>query len=1247
MKILSSLFSSGKDAATGQSEGFSSAANWPYWVAALVLVALLVLLVYMLRKHRKSALVENGDKAEKKEKPKRVPVPRLARVWKGFLREIPWELRRTVKVYQHFVVFGESGSGKSNLIDNQTDWQGHARQFYPSYTTSELLQFYLGSKVLVQEIPSDLLNDTSKQARIGLRKLWKPLFRRKDPTVVIVLNGAMLQAGEQEHLKREAQIIRGKINLLSRIRKKPVKVRVALTHMDQFEGFCEFSEFLTRHNIPLKLQFDSKDDLKDLAVCLQPYEDHLTRALASLPAEQYLKAITFMRQAPRLFQCLSVYLNFLQSPDPLSSEPQITNLCLAAQSESKTRVSNPFATSLTAEELQKHNPLFRHRVAAIALGVAGLVYLGAAFVYEYRLIDERYREMALLEAEPPTKYDQSMHGLFVDPLTNMQRNTMMKFLPEFFPNINQELNRRCVENIRRFYLFPELDRFSVEAGNSGGQSSGTLSEVRNLQKQHSGEIEDAQDKVLYLLALIYSTRDNQLGTLVRENLEQWTDILKLPATLIEDYVNNNTSSDHVNLNVDQYTYRQTKSIADDPHALMVYFVKVSRLYQQPVISRHEFEGLQKETGSFLQVINQLERYDLSTRVSDLLREETPLGITLNLIAREDSQFKQEMLKAFLTFIKGSGIDHPGVGDDLNLAGLKENLKVMLHFKGRDEETQTLFHFIFGGEEFKFSARRWNELLNRSRITFYLQDFIRQNKRNDGLLFFDGGHEFDDLVMNSSNDGRFLFTGHSRVDGRFTQEALEQRVRPMLTELPEFIGDLPIQQTEKDRFSNFLFQEAEAYGRRYAEAFHNYYMEFDIKADSPGALNYILRQLTLPSSPLVDILQSVKDNTLVVPDKNEYLRAIAANLAPFEFSQRLMEDHKGTHPELDKYRALLDQMQFEIRQQQAGAGKVTDATLDSFKNRLSPLGRISLAIFMDEPDSYLNLIRMWIKSVGIPQQWEAVFLAPVWQAYYLGLAEVEREIAGIWDQLHRTDIAPLQNRFPFDASSSKDVSIQSLTRATHPEGPFWEHFNRLLAPMFVKDKGLLRERPSAFDAPRLPQNMLETVNALAGLTRILWDQNGEERPLEFMIRPVSLPTARPDEPVVVLSYLHAGESPVFGFNQQPAWKKIRINWQKECDAAVGVEFAIQDHSKRLQETITVPKTTWSFYHLLKRAADADSLVDDAEPGAPRTLSWMINSPEMPSGGWNPLAGSNKKAESRPLDVRFAMKDDPWELFRLPN
>jgi hypothetical protein len=1267
---------------TGSFRNFLTVENWPYILAAVVVLGVLILAVflvyYFIRKRRKAGMENKpaesdvGTRAVKKA----MPPSSLARIWKDFLKEIPWSIRPNILAYEHFIVFGEAGSGKSALIDNYTDWQGHARQFYPSYTTNPLLQIYLGSKVLIQEIPAALLDDTSDDVRRALLKLWKPLFRRHDPTVVIVLNGAEFQTDEPEYLeylKQKAQVIRGKINLLGNIRKKPIKVRIALTLMDQIEGFSEFSQFLTRNNIPLKLEFHSrtdsgeiseppdlldetktaasrsKTDLKDLSEFLDPYEEHLTRALIALPADQYLKAITFMRQTPKLFQDLSVFIKFLQNPDPLSLEPAVTQFYLTSQAEGEPSVLNPFAPSRTAREIKKIDPYFKHRVAAAAIGCAGLAFLSMAYFHGRSLIFERNRTMARVEAFPPARYDQQMHEIL--PSVYVQQHPLVKVLPDFFPAINSEITHRCMENIRKLYLLPALDRLSADMANKSPVVAGRVITIRGFEQQYRGKIEEAQDKAVYLLALIYATRDNELGKLIRNNSASWSQILNLSKTMIEDYAHNNESSAGVSLAGKNLSFSQSQGAFDDPRRWMVYFTEIGRLYQQSVLSRSEFERLQKETDQFLGIIQQLELYDLTVSLAEMLKKEIPSDVNLDMIAHKESELKQGAIKNFLNFIKNSKIGYPEAVEGSGFTGLFENLKAMLAYKEPQGTGDASFSFSLGGQAFSFNTRQWNDLLNRSRISLLLREFVNRHKNQDGLLFFPSDQEFGDLVMNASNDGRFLFVGHARVDGRFTKEAIEKRLRPMLTELPDLISRLPVAQVDKTYFSNFLFKEIDIYGRRYAQYYRKYYMEFDIKAGSPAALRFVLSQMVLPSSPLREVLVNMMDNTLIDPGKNDYMQAFVRNLAEFDFIRRLMGEQKGTFPELDRYKVLIEQMLADMEDQKESAEKKEkEDSYAQFKTRLSPLGRISFAIFNNEKDSYVNLVKQWLDSVAVPRRWQDIFLAPVWQAYFLGMGEIETEMAKSWQELWQSDIQPLYTKFPFVPSSGDEISVDELRNATSPSGHFWQTYQAMFSPFCREEGHRWRKKNGPYNVPKIPDNMLTTLNAVTQLSSVLWDKEGKERPLELMVRPKPLPAMLSNEPTVALSYLQAGESVVFGFNQKPSWKKIKVNWQSPYWATVGLEFTTKDKPARIKRTIEIPASNWAFYRLLQKAEGPQTAVkpngsDKGGPGSGtangrksgdfKTYQWTIKPPV--------IEGQGRAMASAVFDIQT----DPWTIFKLPR
>jgi hypothetical protein len=759
-------------------------------------------------------------------------------------------------------------------------------------------------------------------------------------------------------------------------------------------------------------------------------------------------------------------------------------------------------------------------------------------------------------------------------------------------------------NIQRLYLLPKLKRLAEE--------------------------DDAQEKTLYLLALIYATKHNELGKLVRENIDRWTHLFDLPRVAIEHYLNNN-EEDYVRSNVsfqdilrplDRLHLDRPKGMTPDQdlRPWVVYFRGIKQSSKAPVLTRKYLQRLQAEADALLQVIRAMDRYDLSVKISELLKRETPLAIRIDWLQRRDSGLRQESLRGFLGFLSEREISYPLV-KDMNIDELLKNIRAMMVLRGTEEKK---FQFSIAGEHFSFTSKKWSELVDNSRITWFLRDFVTQNKWHDGLLFFQTDSGFSDLGMDPPTDGGFFFSGQRQVDGRFTKNAFERQVKPVLLELPEFLKSLRIPEEEKTRFSNFVFNEVTAYAEGYASEFLHYYKRFKVQAESLGELRYVLTQMQMPSSEFQDFLMTMKENTVLdLGDDNPYFRPLALKLRRFSFIQRLMEERKGAYPELDKYKAILAQMKGDLENDAAFAGENEADEASELKQRLSPLGRTSIAIFLNEKDSYLNLVKMWLKSVGGEGQvWQKPFLAPVQEAYDLGLTEVQATVKSVWEDLWQSDVQPLLATFPFSKRAEAVLSPSALEAALHPQqGSFWQSFKRFLAPVCVEKGGVWRKRQFNKRSLQLPRDTLDRVNATAVLTKTLWDEKGVPQPVTFSIKALPLPPRQKQESVVVLSYLRSGKGSVFGFNQQPAWQNLELEWWKDQAAAVGVEFATKKKkSRKSYRAITVPESTWSFYRLLQKA----------EPGEMDVLTWRIKSPEV---------------ENKLLDIQFAVRDDPWAVFQL--
>jgi len=1167
-------------------EKFMNMEYWPYVVGALAIILLVILLVFLIKRRRSKETYKVSPKIEGK----KLAGSDLVKVWKNFLKEVPNEFRRSIMLYKQFIVFGESGSGKSLLIDQGTDWKGQADQFYPSYTLDPLLQIYLGSKVLVQEIPPALLNDTSKQAHQALKKFWKSLFKKREPTVVVVLNGETLRTDPPESLKKLAQVIRGKINILSRIRKRPVKVCIALTHMDQMEGFLEFSNFLDQNNIPLRLEFTSKTDLQDLKTCLEPYEIHWPRALTTLPAKDYLKLISFLKTAPESLSALSIFTKTLQRPDPLSLEPDVVSLSLASHGAEEAHISNPFAVYEKDLKITKFRPLLKHQLAAAAIAVFAIGYLLFGYLYERNMINKLNTAMDSFEKNPPYQYDSVTRQFFVDVISELRYDQMLKFFPDFFPDMEQDIHQRILSNVRRFYLLPRL-------------------------KTVGGE-ENEEEKTLYLLAVIFSTKNNDLGKLALEHKTEWAETLDLSQVLVEDYVKYNLTSKNITVPLNEIVYLTDIPSVYDSQQWKIYFYKIASAVQKPFITHNYLQKLVKNTASFLDIIQKSKSEDLLVNIYRQLKQEPSLSPYLSLYRKDDEdQLSQEPLYETLLYLRQTTF-LPANTAYLNLDEFIEDARVMMNPKDRENK---IFRFNIDTEAFVFNTKKWDELINRSKLTVFMRDFIEQNSWYDGLLFFKQEDEFNNIVMNPTNDGNLFFTGKGIVDGRFTRDAFERDVKPAIAKVPDFLKDLPLDEKEKVALKTFLLREVEAYSTRYFSELKNYYHQFGMKASTLKELFFILDQIQLPFSQFQDFMMTVKDNTILDFGDSPYLRSLALKLEVFNFLNSLMEERKGALPELDKYKNILKQMQEELKSNKPIAPNNETDGFNELNARLSPKGRIALSILRDEDESYLNLLNAWLDSAGISSGWEDLFLDPIRQVYLLALPEMETVIRKEWDGLGGKEIDSIKNKFPFKVNAISEVTVDEFKTAFDPHGEFWTIFNKFLAPFCIKRGSTWKKRESPFSPLKLPPKMLGTINSIITGSRTFWDEKKNPIPLHFLIKPLPLPRIEQGKPVVALSYLKSGKSAVFGFNQRPDWQSFKIEWWENQTATVGIEFKTSLDSSKSYRVITGPESPWSFYHLLRDAKIEDENI----------LIWRFNSPE---------------SKEDIYAVQFEIKPDPWAIFR---
>ena len=247
---------------------------------------------------------------------------RLRNIWSSFLSRLPSAVRVAVPTYPHFVVFGNNAAGKSALIGRKVDWQGQTSQFVPSYTADPLMQVYLGSRTIVQEFSAIVQDATSRGINEALKRLWGHIDVDQIPTVVIALQAPGLSSASPDQLRAQAQLLRGKINILAEACDASPRVRICLTFMDRVRGYTDLARFLNKEQIPLFLEVGA-EPRSDLSTGLAALERHLPRALTTQPLTAFEGMLEFLRTADQLLAPTADFVSALVEGSVVSQRPEV------------------------------------------------------------------------------------------------------------------------------------------------------------------------------------------------------------------------------------------------------------------------------------------------------------------------------------------------------------------------------------------------------------------------------------------------------------------------------------------------------------------------------------------------------------------------------------------------------------------------------------------------------------------------------------------------------------------------------------------------------------------------------------------------------------------------------------------------------------------------------------------------------------------------------------------------------------
>ncbi|MBJ6765249.1 hypothetical protein JGU66_31175 [Myxococcaceae bacterium JPH2] len=476
------------------------------------------------------------------------------------------------------------------------------------------------------------------------------------------------------------------------------------------------------------------------------------------------------------------------------------------------------------------------------------------------------------------------------------------------------------------------------------------------------------------------------------------------------------------------------------------------------------------------------------------------------------------------------------------------------------------------------------------------------------------------------------SGQAPVVGRVLGRSdFESQISPLVDEFTERLAKSKLSREEAVERASFVRGKVEDFARRYGQDLFASYRGYRFHT-SRATLSADLAVLLQPSSNLEAMLRDVSGRASIGPLEGDYYAAMRDAVAPFKPVVQLMTpDKNGNLAELAAYTTLISQLQMELNGVKAATAKPAPAkdaaapapnpTGVQLSELLSPTGRVALAMLLEEDDSYLRRVDAWLDQHGLVGEFRQPFRQPFLVVRSRGRAELERVIAEQWAWQGRRVLEPLVKRYPFNANAQQEVDPSELEILRRKDGTFWQFVTQVLSP-------LLEERGSEWTLRfplktrlQLPARMLTTLSQVGHLSRLLWDDEGNAKPIQMQVRPLPLPPSPAPDNFVTMSFLKCGGAAAFGFNQRPTWADFPLSWVSPQPASIGVELRTPARDGKRYRSMEMSHSSWNCFRLLESATLTEQ----------QNVVWV-------------LPGRGSALAEKVLELSFGLRGEPWAPFR---
>ena len=1165
------------DATAGPGAASSFVGSLPTWAfvvaGALLLVILVVAGVLLWRKLRPAV----------KAAPTAPPPPPLVTIWSRFLQGLPREAR----FLPVLLVLGRERAGKTQLIQSRQGWEGLDRQLFPSVTDDPRLGLYVGRSALVQEISWALLAEKGAEVEKQLDDLWRPLFAERSPTVVLVVNASDLASPDE--LRELADYVRGKLNLLVKIRGEAIPIRLCLSHVDELPGYRPTAATLGDARAGLSLRLSGSVDDQQVARALAPLEEYLPQVLVSGGSADFKRAVgLFAKGVPRISRGLAPLLRELAAAAYLSRPPPVTDLSLSGL-EPGDCVGDPLVVDVRESSAAARHWTQRHIQIAAALA-AGAVLAAAGLLGFHRA--------AVVRAEEA-----------VDALVKAAADARSLGRERVSSRAVLDREREAAE---RLQTMSHQDSWAIFHGTWATDKRAALDSARaTLRDFYIGarlDPDESSETILRAVALTRASTDSGLGLMIRDDAAHWADALRLPEPVVRDYVALSAVTWEGKLTVPSPAPARVQPAARDLGVWLTYLDGLQAIFGRSTITPAELSGIRQQTLALLPVLDSSARWDEMNTIAARLFQEAPYdrdAVEPLLAGGEVAEWvgkNRVTLAGLLGMVRDTSLDAAAMSRT-NLSGLLTALGSAPTLTLAD----TTYALTLKQRSFSFASKAWGDVVTHSRSSLLIDAFL-QTPRAGSFAFFTDARAYPD-------QGRAAVAGKGpsgALPGIFTRDAFDREVSPALVAFADQIGKLPLSGADQSKLTDFVSGEVERYAAGYRDALSAYYATFQLQASSAAVLRAILGELALPSSFLSDFLATVSTNAGLTLKDGSYFTTIQQRLESFQPIVALMVESKGQYPGLAKYTALVAPFAAP-----AGATAGAGAAL---ADRVSPMGRAALSILRSDKDSIALAVDPWLSASGIGPTLSAPFTTPVRLGYRFGMDEVEQAIAAAWQAEILPDLTPLLAKFPFTITSDDDANPADVTAEFVPvKGKLWVNAELTLLQVCTQQGARWSATAGPYGSARLPRGALPVINSAARMGRVLWDKDGKPQPLELGLQPQALPDGPQKDQVPTLAVLRTGTAAVFAFNQKASWEVVPLAWDNEGSSSLELQIGSPESTRKQVRTLDGGDGTWSFYRLQAKAIMDTSGI----------ATWSI---PVTAGGPAVL-------------VRFAIRGTAWAPFQL--